>query len=143
MELIFNFQEVDDAAKKLISIFTNSKIFAFTGEMGAGKTTFIHAICRQMGVTDKMSSPTYPIINQYKTVHNTYIYHIDLYRLKDTSEAIQTGVEECINSGEYCFIEWPEKIIAILPLFTINIFIEMMDNTQRRLSVNFPDKIHF
>ncbi len=138
MELIFNFQEVDDAAKKVTSVFSNDKIFAFNAEMGAGKTTFIHAMCRQMGVTEKMSSPTYPIINQYKTVHNTYIYHIDVFRLKDKAEAIQTGVEECINSGDYCFIEWPEKIIAILPLFTINILIEIIGNSQRRMIIKFP-----
>ena len=138
IELIFTLQEIDNAAKKFISLFNNKKIFAFNGEMGAGKTTFIHAVCRQMGVTEKMSSPTYPIINQYKTVDNAPIFHIDLYRLKDTEEAIKTGVEECINSGEYCLIEWPEKIIAILPLFTINTFIEIIDDTQRRMTVKFP-----
>ena len=137
MELIFNLQEIDDAAKKFISLFYNKKIFGFNGEMGAGKTTFIHAVCRQMGVTERMASPTYPIINQYKAVDNSTIYHIDLFRLKDIKEAIQTGVEECINSGEYCFIEWPEKIISILPLFTINTFIEIMDDTQRRMIVKF------
>ncbi len=138
MELIFNFQEVDDAAKKVTSVFSNDKIFAFNAEMGAGKTTLIQAICRQIGVTEKMSSPTYPIINQYKTVNDTCIYHIDLYRLKDTAEAIQTGVEECISSGDYCFIEWPEKIVAILPLFTVNIFIGIIANPQRRMIIKFP-----
>ncbi len=138
MELIFSLQEIDNAAKSFISVVSNRKVFAFNGEMGAGKTTFIHAICRQMGVTEKMSSPTYPIINQYKTVNDTCIYHIDLYRLKDTAEAIQTGVEECINSGDYCFIEWPEKIIAILPLFTVNIFIGIIANPQRRMIIKFP-----
>ncbi len=138
MELIFSLQEIDNAAKSFISVVSNRKVFAFNGEMGAGKTTFIHATCRQMGVTEKMSSPTYPIINQYKTVNDTCIYHIDLYRLKDTAEAIQTGVEECINSGDYCFIEWPEKIVAILPLFTINIFIGIIANPQRRMIIKFP-----
>ncbi len=138
MKLIFTLQEIDAAAKKFISLFNYKKIFAFYGEMGAGKTTFLHAVCRQMGVTEKMSSPTYPIINKYKTVNDTCIYHIDLYRLKDTAEALQAGVEECINSGDYCFIEWPEKIITILPLITIHIFIEIIDDTQRRMIVNFP-----
>ena len=138
MELIFTLKEIDDTAKKFISLLNDKKIFAFNGEMGAGKTTFIHAICRQMGVTGKMSSPTYPIIINYKTVHDATIFHIDLYRLKDTQEVIQAGVEECINSEEYCFIEWPEKIMTILPSFTINIFIEIPDDTQRRMIVKFP-----
>ncbi len=138
MELIFTLQKIDDAAKKFISLFNNNKVFGFNGEMGAGKTTFIHAVCRQMGVTEKMSSPTYPIINQYKTADNATIFHIDLYRLKDTEEAMQTGVEEYINSGENCFIEWPEKIITILPLFTIYTFIEIIDDTQRRMTIKFP-----
>src|SRR5687768_14671884 len=137
MELIFTLQEIDDAAKKFISLFNDKKIFAFNGEMGTGKTTYIHAVCRQMGVAEKMSSPTYPIINQYKTVDNVTIFHIDLYRLKDKEEAIQSGVEECINSGEYCFIEWPEKISTLLPSFTINTFIEIIDNTQRRMIAKF------
>ena len=138
MELIFTLTEIDNAAKKFISIFNDKKIFAFNGEMASGKTTFIHAVCRQMGVTGKMSSPTYPIINQYTTINNVNIFHIDLYRLKDTEEAIQAGVEECINSGDYCFIEWPEKIVAILPLFTINIFIGIIANPQRRMIIKFP-----
>ena len=137
IELIFTLQEIDDAAKKFILLFNNKNIFAFSGEMGAGKTTFIHAVCRQMGVTEKMASPTYPIINQYKTAGNATIFHIDLFRLKDTEEVIQTGVDECLNNGEYCFIEWPEKIISILPSFTINIFIEIMDGTQRRMIAKF------
>ena len=138
MELIFTLKEIDDTAKKFISLLHDKKIFAFNGEIGAGKTTFIHAICRQMGVTGKMSSPTYPIINNYKTVNDATIFHIDLFRLKDTEEVIQAGVEECINSQEYCFIEWPEKIMTILPSFTINILIEIIDDMQRRMIVKFP-----
>ena len=137
MELIFTLQEIDKAAKEFISLLTNSKIVAFNGEMGAGKTTFIHAVCRQMGVTDKMSSPTYAIINQYKTIGGTTINHIDLYRLKDTDEAIQAGVEDAVNSGDFCFIEWPEKIMVILPLHIINVFIEIADGTKRRLLAKF------
>jgi len=133
MELIFTLQEIDNAAKEFISILTDSKIVAFNGEMGAGKTTFIHAVCRQMGVTDNMSSPTYSIINQYKTINGATINHIDLYRLKDTEEAVQAGVEEVINSGDFCFIEWPEKIMVVLPLHIITVFVEITDDTKRRL----------
>ncbi len=137
MELIFALQEIDDAAKEFIPLLNNSKIAAFNGEMGTGKTTFIHAVCRQMGVTNKMSSPTYAIINQYKTINATTINHIDLYRLKDTEEAIQAGVEDAINSGDVCFIEWPEKIIVVLPLHIVNVFIEITGDTKRRLIAKF------
>ena len=137
MELIFTLQEIDNAAKEFISLLSNTKIAAFNGEMGAGKTTFIHAVCRQMGVTDKMSSPTYAIINQYKTINETTINHIDLYRLKDTEEAIQAGVEDTINSGDFCFIEWPEKIAGTLPLHILNVFLEIIHDTKRRLIAKF------
>ena len=137
MELIFTLQEINNAAKEFISLLNNSKIVAFNGEMGSGKTTFIHAVCRQVGVTDKMSSPTYAIINQYKTITGTTINHIDLYRLKDTEEAIQAGVEDVINSGDFCFIEWPEKIMVVLPLHILNVFLEITSDTKRRLIAKF------
>ena len=137
MELIFTLEGIDKAANDFISLLNNSKIAAFIGEMGAGKTTFIHAVCRQMGVTDKMSSPTYAIINQYKTIMGTTINHIDLYRLKDTEEAIQAGVEDAINSGDFCFIEWPEKIMVVLPLHIINVFLEITGDTKRRIISKF------
>ena len=137
MELIFTLEEIDKAANDFISLLGNSKIAAFNGEMGAGKTTFIHAICRRMGVTDNMSSPTYAIINQYRTNNAITINHIDLYRLKDADEAIQAGVEDAVNSGDYCFIEWPQKIIVVLPLHLINVSIEAIDTTKRRLIAKF------
>ena len=143
MELDFTLDEIDGAAKRFISFFNDVKIIAFNGAMGAGKTTFIQAICRQMGVTDKMSSPTYPIINHYKTTTSKIINHIDIYRLKDIDEAIQAGVEDAINSGDFCFIEWPERIKEILPLDTTNIMIEIIDDTKRRLTGNLPEKSIF
>jgi tRNA threonylcarbamoyladenosine biosynthesis protein TsaE len=131
MELNFALEEIDDIAKQFIPLLSKSKIVVFNGEMGSGKTTFIHAICRQMGVADKMSSPTYAIINQYEASENMIINHIDLYRLKDTEEAIQAGVEDAINSGDFCFIEWPQKIMVILPLHIIEVFIEITGNNKR------------
>jgi tRNA threonylcarbamoyladenosine biosynthesis protein TsaE len=133
MELIFSLQEIDNAAKEFFPLLNKSKIAAFHGEMGAGKTTFIHSVCRQMGVPDDMSSPTYAIINQYKTINGATINHIDLYRLKNTEEAIEAGVEDALTSGDYSFIEWPEKIMVVLPLHFINVFIEITDDSKRRL----------
>ena len=137
MDLIFTLDNIDDIAKRFIPLLNNFNIVAVNGAMGAGKTTFIHAVCRQMGVTGKMSSPTYSIIQQYETTNNSIINHIDLYRLKDTDEAIQAGVEDAVNSGDFCFIEWPEKIANILPLHFINIFIEPENHTKRKLVVKY------
>ena len=137
MDLIFTLDEIDEIAKRFIPLLNNLNIVAVNGDMGAGKTTFIHAVCRQMGVTGKMSSPTYSIIQQYKTKNNLIINHIDVYRLKDTNEAIQAGVEDAINSGDFCFIEWPEKIANILPLHFISIFIEPANHTKRKVVVKY------
>lgn len=136
MELNFKLVDIDNVAKKLILVIGNLKIVGVNGVMGAGKTTLIHAICRQLGVTDKMSSPTYSIIQQYNTKNNLIVNHIDVYRLKDTDEAIRAGVEDTILSGDICFIEWSEKIFRILPSHFISIFIEPADHTHRRLVIN-------
>ncbi len=135
MDQIFTLDNINAVAKEFISHVTNVKIVAVNGDMGAGKTTFIQAVCRQMGVTDQMSSPTYSIIQQYKTANNLTINHIDVYRLKNEEEAVQAGVEDVINSGDFCFIEWPEKIAKILPLHFISIFIESADHNKRRIVV--------
>jgi tRNA threonylcarbamoyladenosine biosynthesis protein TsaE len=136
MHFVYTLDEIDSIAAKIIPLLNATNIVAVNGAMGAGKTTFIHAVCRQMEVIDIMSSPTYSIIEQYKTTKNFLINHIDVYRLKDTEEAIQAGVEDAINSGDFCFIEWPEKIANILPLHFIDIFIEPENHTKRRLVVN-------
>ncbi len=135
MNLIFTLDNIDAVAEEFITHFINVNVVAVSGNMGAGKTTFIQAVCRQLGVTDHMSSPTYSIIQQYKTTNNLIINHIDVYRLKDEEEAVQAGVEDAINSGDFCFIEWPEKIAKILPLHFISIFIEPADHTKRRIVV--------
>jgi tRNA threonylcarbamoyladenosine biosynthesis protein TsaE len=137
MKLIFTLNEIDTAAKQFILLLDNSKILTFSGEMGTGKTTFIHAVCREMGVIDKMSSPTYAIINQYKTINGAIVNHIDLYRLKDIDEAVQAGVEDAINSGDFCFIEWPEKIEIILPSRIVKVSIDIANDNARKLIAKF------
>ena len=109
------------AAKQLIAEFPASRIFALYGLMGAGKTTFIKAVCLELGVTDIVQSPTFSIINEYKTGEGNSIFHFDFYRIKKTEEVFDIGYEEYIYSGSYCFIEWPELIESMLPEDTIRI----------------------
>jgi tRNA threonylcarbamoyladenosine biosynthesis protein TsaE len=107
--------ELDGVAKKILGTHPGDKIFTFRGSMGAGKTTLIKAICKQLGVVDNTSSPTFSIINEYKTDKGQKIYHFDLYRIKNTEEVYDIGYEDYLYSGSYCFIEWPEKIPELIP----------------------------
>ncbi len=104
------------AAKQLLQSFDGEKIIAFQGAMGAGKTTLIKAICEELGVKDTISSPTYSIVNEYRTAKGEKIYHFDFYRIKSVDEAYDMGYEEYFYSKAYCFIEWPEKIAELMPL---------------------------
>ncbi len=137
MELIFSLDEIEIAAKEFIDLLKDRAIVAFHGNLGAGKTTFIRAVCKQLDVKENVSSPTFSIINQYTTGNNKNIFHIDLYRVRDNEEAVNAGVEECIYSGDTCFIEWPERI-SILPAATVNVFIEPVCETERRLICKLP-----
>ncbi len=136
MELIFTLTEIKTAATRLLNLMGDNKIVAMHGEMGAGKTTFIHALCDVLGVEDVVTSPTFSIINQYFYNGNETIYHIDLYRLKNNQEAIATGVEDCFYSGSYCFVEWPEKAPAIFPHNTIHAWLYTVDINTRKLLIN-------
>ena len=133
MEMVFNLDGINNAAKEFLFKTGGSTVFAFQGSMGAGKTTFIHAICEAMNVTDIVSSPTFSIINQYQTKGGKTIYHIDLYRLNDEAEVVAAGVEECIYSGKTCFIEWPEKAPYILPTDTLFAYISLLNEKTRKI----------
>jgi len=104
-----------EIAQQIISAFPYDRVFAFFGEMGAGKTTLIKDFCKILGVKGNTSSPTFALVNEYKTESGKSIYHFDMYRIEDPSEAIRIGFEEYLESGNYCFIEWPEKIHNLLP----------------------------
>ena len=136
MEVNFTLDNIDKAALEFLSATENFSVFAFSGEMGAGKTTFIHALCDALKVTDTISSPTFSIINQYTTSTGKVIYHIDLYRLKDEEEALQAGVEDCLYSGNTCFVEWPDKAPSIFPDDTAYINIEATASNSRKLKIN-------
>ena len=111
------------------------KVWAFHANMGAGKTTLIHAVCDLLQVEDAVGSPTFAIINEYKSATAGVVFHMDWYRIKDETEAIQAGCEDCIESGNYCFIEWPEKFPALLPTATLHISIEMVTDNERKLVI--------
>ena len=138
MDLIFTLGQLPTAAKQFLQIAADSKVIAFHGEMGSGKTTFIHALCDTKGVKDIVGSPTFSIINEYAydcEGTKRILFHIDLYRLKDEAEAIQSGVEDCLYSGYPCFAEWPDKAPGIFPPGTMHVYIEPIDSQTRRLTI--------
>jgi tRNA threonylcarbamoyladenosine biosynthesis protein TsaE len=130
--------DLSHAARQFIQSMGTHTVFAFYGKMGAGKTTFIKAICEALSVTDDViNSPTFSIINEYRTRTGTPIYHFDFYRIKNLDEACNIGCEEYFYSGNRCFIEWPEKIEDLLPPDTVKVTIEE-NNGKRRVEILRP-----
>ena len=125
--------QLSDTAEKLISLAGNERIFLFYGDMGAGKTTFIKSLCECLGVQEPATSPTFSIVNEYEG-DNARVYHFDFYRLKNQNEALDLGYEEYFYSGNYCFIEWPEKIADLLPPHYISINIQVLDSERREFT---------
>ena len=134
MERTYTLPEIDDMARVFWESFNDKKIYAFKGNMGSGKTSFIRALCRAKNVKETVGSPTFSIINEY-SFSGGIIYHLDLYRLKDEDEAIRAGVEDCLYSGEICLVEWPERAPGIFPDKTVNVFLELIDPATRKLIV--------
>jgi tRNA threonylcarbamoyladenosine biosynthesis protein TsaE len=134
MDMIYTLDQVEAVAAKLIKQFGMKPIWAFFAPMGAGKTTLISQISKQLGVQDAVSSPTFAIMNQYEA-HQKMIYHMDWYRLQDEAEAIRTGVEAAMDEADICFIEWPEKAAGLLPENTVRIEIEILDPEHRRIFI--------
>lgn len=135
MELLVNgIAELDQAAQQLLDNCAKDRVFLFYGQMGAGKTTLINALCKALAVQDSTSSPTFSIVNEYASPAGP-IYHFDFYRLKEEEEALDLGYEEYFYSGHYCFVEWPEKIPNLLPLEAIAIHIEVVSPTTRKIIV--------
>jgi len=118
------------AAQTLLSFAGSQKMFLFYGDMGAGKTTFIKALCEQLGVKEPVTSPTFSIINEYEG-SSAKVYHFDFYRLKNQDEALDMGYEEYFYSGSYCLIEWPEKIPDLLPDHYIKVSIQLQEQQSR------------
>ncbi len=132
MEIKINsIETIGDAAKEFISQMGERKIFAFYGAMGAGKTTFVKALCEAMGVTDTVNSPTFAIVNEYDTPSGLPIYHFDFYRIKRLAEVYDMGYEDYFYGRGLCFIEWPELIEELLPEETVKVTIEELPDGSR------------
>lgn len=136
---IKNIADLDRAAREFVGMMTDATVYAFHGEMGAGKTTFIAALCRALGVRDDeaTSSPSFAIINEYRSDTTAeLIYHFDLYRLETVEEALDLGVEDYFDSGALCLLEWPERIEPLLPDDTVRVDIAVNPDGSRTLAVN-------
>jgi tRNA threonylcarbamoyladenosine biosynthesis protein TsaE len=134
-QITFHLHEIKNIAAQLWNENSSKKIWAFHAAMGCGKTTFIHALCDVLQVKNTVSSPTFAIINEYISSITSTIFHMDWYRLRDEAEVLQTGCEDCIESGNYCFIEWPEKFPSLLPKETLHLFLEIITDDELRLSI--------
>ena len=136
MELIIISPEtIDQPARVFSRLFKDHRIFAFYGEMGAGKTTFIKALCKQAGVKDLVSSPSFALVYEYRTENTDKVYHFDFYRIKNPSEIFDLGYEDYLYSGNLCFIEWPEVAQALLPENAVKVKIKINNDNSRSLFI--------
>lgn len=131
-----NTEALPQAAHDFIAAMGDNTVFAFRGEMGAGKTTFIKAVCDVLGVEDEVNSPTFAIVNEYRSATAELIYHFDCYRIKELEEALDFGFEDYMESGALCFIEWPENVEELLPGDVVNVRIQVNDDGSRTLSLD-------
>ena len=137
MNISFTKDTIINAAQQVWNYGKNYSVWAFHAPMGAGKTTFISTLCKEiLGVKENISSPTFAIINQYQSPVTGIIYHMDWYRLKSEEEAIQAGVEDTIINGNLCLIEWPEIAPALLPDNSLQIYIELLGDNRRLIKIN-------
>ncbi|MBN7817934.1 tRNA (adenosine(37)-N6)-threonylcarbamoyltransferase complex ATPase subunit type 1 TsaE [Algoriphagus pacificus] len=126
---------ISTAAKKVIDVGGDEKIWVFQGEMGAGKTTLIKALAEEFNILDQISSPTFGIVNEYQNDSGEEFYHFDFYRLDDATEALDIGIEEYFYSKNYCWIEWAEKIAQFIPDNYFLIKLEILSPTERKLTL--------
>ena len=130
---ITSLKDLDQAAESFLDAMGEAKVVAFSGEMGAGKTTFIQALCRKLGVAVEVNSPTFSLVNQYFTSQGRSVFHFDLYRIEDPAELFDMGYEEYFFSGDICFIEWPEKASHLIPEEALWVKIVVGENEARFL----------
>ena len=132
---ISDISDLPRAARAFIDAIGHRRLFAFYGEMGAGKTTFITEVCRLLGADDDSGSPTFSIVNEYQDAEGNPIYHFDFYRIDSPAEALDMGAEDYFYSGNLCLMEWPERVEAILPEETVKVKIEELPDGSRRISL--------
>jgi len=135
MNKTYDLNEISDIAKDVISK-AKHKIILFYGEMGSGKTTLIKEIVKQLGVEDTVNSPTFSLVNEYRTRKGEIIYHFDFYRIEHEEEALDIGIEEYFYSNHWCFIEWPNKVENLLPLESVAIHLTINQNNTRTIQIN-------
>lgn len=133
---ITSLDNIHEAARQFIAAMGDNTVFAFYGKMGAGKTTFIKTVCECLGVTDVINSPTFAIVNEYRSESGELIYHFDFYRIKKLEEVYDMGYEDYFYSGALCFIEWPELVEELLPADAVKVTIEEGENGGRTVSMN-------
>ena len=138
---IKNLEQLPEAAREFVELMGDYTIFAFYGEMGAGKTTFIKELCKALGVEDDITnSPSFSIINEYRSDSTAeLIYHFDCYRLETVDEAVEIGTEDYFDSGAVCLIEWPERITELLPADTVRVNLKINDDDSRTMTVEMPE----
>ncbi len=133
---ITSLDNIHEVARQFIAAMGDNTVFAFYGKMGAGKTTFIKAVCECLGVTDVINSPTFAIVNEYRSESGELIYHFDFYRIKKLEEVYDMGYEDYFYSGALCFIEWPELVEELLPADAVKVSIKETANGERIVSMN-------
>lgn len=137
---ITSLDNIREAAKQFIAAMEDNTVFAFYGKMGAGKTTFIKSICEELGVTDVINSPTFAIVNEYRSDETgELIYHFDFYRIKKLDEVYDMGYEDYFYSGALCFIEWPELVEEVLPGDAVKVTIEEVEDGTRSVRLESID----
>lgn len=133
--IIDNLDSIGETARRFIDLMDERTVFAFHGAMGAGKTTFIKALCEELGVEDVINSPTFAIVNEYRSGSGELIYHFDFYRINKLEEAYDFGYEDYFFSGALCFIEWPEKIESLLPADCVKVEIKELPDGRREITL--------
>lgn len=131
---IFKEKELDKIAKEILDKFPRQKLFLLSGDLGTGKTTFVKKITAQLGIEEAVSSPSFSLVNEYKSPNNLIVYHMDLYRLEKYEEALEIGIEEYIDSGAYVFIEWPEIISPLIDAQFSKIAFELLEDQSRKIN---------
>lgn len=134
MELIYTINQIQETAKAIVATMQKGQLYAFYGQMGAGKTTLIKAICQELGVIEEVNSPTFAIVNEYEGNNGT-IYHFDFYRINRPEEALDFGLFDYFDSGNICLMEWPECVETLLPDDTIKIKITVIDENTRKINL--------